>query len=225
MDKVARLAAPERSELFTETATSRGMTPAIVEKDFWVTWVLKRLFQHEDLAQLLMFKGGTSLSKAYQLIERFSEDVDLVLDWRVLKGEDPMAARSNTKQTALNKKINEQAQAYVGGPLLTMVTEVLGGVCQSEVDNQDPHVINIRYPGAFTDEYLRSVVRLEIGPLASWLPYEEKMISCYAAEAYPDVFDKIVCSVRVIKAEYCITRHIGHRAIHSHHGIRVIIMI
>lgn len=217
MDKVARLAARERSELFTETATSRGMTPAIVEKDFWVTWVLERLFQHEELAQLLMFKGGTSLSKAYQLIERFSEDADLVLDWRVLEGEDPMASRSNTKQAALNKKINEQAQDYVGGPLLTMVTEALDGVCQCEVEKQDHHVINIRYPGAFDDEYLRPEVRLEIGPLASWLPYEEKAISCYAAEAYPDIFDKTVCSVRVIKAErtfwekVTILHHEAHR--------------
>jgi predicted nucleotidyltransferase component of viral defense system len=52
-------------------------TPAVVEKDFWVTWVLDRLFQQPELARLLMFKGGTSLSKVYRLIERFSEDIDL----------------------------------------------------------------------------------------------------------------------------------------------------
>lgn len=201
MDKVARLAAQARSDLFTETAVNRGMTPAIVEKDFWVTWTLERLFQHGKLKQLLMFKGGTSLSKAYQLIERFSEDIDLVLDWRVLSGEDPMAVRSKTKQTALNKMINEQAQAYIGGPLLSQVTEMLDGICQCEVDGQDPHVINIRYPEAFTDEYLRPEIRLEIGPLASWLPSEEKTISCYAAEAFPKIFDKTGCTVRVINAE------------------------
>ena len=87
--RVARLPARERSELFSETATQKGTTPAVVEKDFWVTWVLNRLFQEPDLARLLMFKGGTSLSKVYHLIERFSEDIDLVLDWRVLGGEDP----------------------------------------------------------------------------------------------------------------------------------------
>ena len=84
MDKVARLSPEERSELFSQTAANRGMTPAIVEKDFWVSWVLKGLYQHEELSRLLMFKGGTSLSKAYQLIERFSEDIDLILDWRGL---------------------------------------------------------------------------------------------------------------------------------------------
>ena len=55
---------------------ARGMTPAIVEKDFWVCWTLGRLFAHPDLSRLLMFKGGTSLSKVFNLIERFSEDSD-----------------------------------------------------------------------------------------------------------------------------------------------------
>lgn len=106
MDKVARLPAQQRSELFSETATQKGTTPAVVEKDFWVTWVLNRLFQEPDLARLLMFKGGTSLSKVYNLIERFSEDIDLVLDWRVLGRDDPLAERSKTKQAQLNAAIN-----------------------------------------------------------------------------------------------------------------------
>ena len=63
MDRVARLPAQQRSELFSETATQKGNTPAVVEKDFWVTWVLNRLFREPDLARLLMFKGGTSLSR------------------------------------------------------------------------------------------------------------------------------------------------------------------
>ena len=89
MDGVARLPARERSELFSETATLKGTTPAVVEKDFWVTWVLGCLFRESDPARLLMFKGGASLSKGYQLIERFPEDIDLILDRRVLDGEDP----------------------------------------------------------------------------------------------------------------------------------------
>ncbi len=90
MDRVARLAVAERSALFSETAARMGTTPAVVEKDFWVTWVLDRLFQQPELARLLMFKGGTSLLKVYHLIERFSEDIDLILDWRVLGGEGPL---------------------------------------------------------------------------------------------------------------------------------------
>jgi len=96
---------------------------------------------------------------------------------------------------------NEQAQIYIGGELLTRVATVIDGVCSCNIDSDDPHVINIRYPGAFPDDYLRSEVRLEIGPLASWLPYEERTISCYAAEEFPLVFEKRECSVKVIKAE------------------------
>jgi hypothetical protein len=201
MERVARLPARERSELYSETATQKGTTPAVVEKDFWVTWVLYRLFQEPDLAQLLMFKGGTSLSKAYHLIERFSEDIDLVLDWRVLGGEDPLAERSKTKQAQLNTALNEQAQQYIGGELVRLVGVALDGVCGCRVDADDPYVIDISYPAAFPDDYLRPEVRLEIGPLASWLPYEERRISCYAVEAFPKVFEQRECAVKVIKAE------------------------
>jgi len=80
MDKVARLNGQQRAELFQETAAVKGMTPAVVEKDFWVSWILGRLYQDDDLTRQLMFKGGTSLSKVYDLIERFSEDIDLILE-------------------------------------------------------------------------------------------------------------------------------------------------
>lgn len=200
MDKVARLSKEERNDLFTQTAANREMTPAIVEKDFWVSWVLKGLYQHDELSRLLMFKGGTSLSKVYQLIERFSEDIDLILDWRELSDEDPMEKRSNRQQQKFNEAINEKARVFITDHLLALVTDVLDGVCQCEMED-DPYVINIQYPGAFSDEYLRPEVRLEIGPLAAWLPFEEKQISCYAAEEFPAVFDNTQCSVKVVRAE------------------------
>jgi hypothetical protein len=201
MDRIARLPAAERSALFSETAADMGTTPAVIEKDFWVTWVLDRLFRNPELACLLMFKGGTSLSKVYQLIERFSEDIDLILDWRVLSGEDPLAVRSRSSQERLNEAINERAQAFIGGALLHRVSMALGDLCRCAIDSADPHVINARYPAAFSDRYLRPEVRLEIGPLASWLPHEERTIRCYAAEAFPQLFERTECSVRVITAE------------------------
>lgn len=77
------------------------MNPAIIEKDFWVCWVLKKLFASNQLADQLVFKGGTSLSKVLQLIDRFPEDIDLVLNWQLLgyekDGQDPWEAQpSNT---------------------------------------------------------------------------------------------------------------------------------
>lgn len=201
MDRVARLPAAERSALFAETAAKMKTTPAVAEKDFWVTWVLDRLFADAELARLLMFKGGTSLSKAFRLIERFSEDIDLILDWRTLSGEDPLAERSKAKQEKLNAAINEQAQAVIGGELLTRIAGALGELCQCAIAADDPHVIEIRYPASFPDRYLRPELRLEIGPLAAWLPHEERMIGSYAAEMFPQAFERAECAVRVIKAE------------------------
>lgn len=201
MDKVARLSERQRAELFQETAAIKGMTPAVVEKDFWVSWILGRIYQDENLARQLMFKGGTSLSKVYGLIERFSEDIDLVLDWREVTADDPMAERSKTKQNVLNQEINDKAKSYIAGNLLAMVNGVVEGICGCEIDQQDPYVINMRYPAAFKDTYLRPEVRLEIGPLASWLPFEERKISCYAAEAFPKIFDIAEYDVQVITAE------------------------
>ncbi|MGY3621941.1 nucleotidyl transferase AbiEii/AbiGii toxin family protein [Bradyrhizobium sp. USDA 10063] len=81
MDKVALLDGSERSALFGETGATRGVGNTIIEKDFWVCWTLKRLFelQNED-APTLIVKGSTSLSKAFDAIRRFSEDIDLSFD-------------------------------------------------------------------------------------------------------------------------------------------------
>ncbi|MDA8429608.1 MAG: nucleotidyl transferase AbiEii/AbiGii toxin family protein [Geobacteraceae bacterium] len=201
MDKVAGLPEKQRNELFSETAARRGMTPAIVEKDFWVTWTLDKLFAHPDLSQILMFKGGTSLSKVFGLIERFSEDIDLILDWTILTGDDPQAERSKGKQQKLNQEIDDQGQAYISGELLQKLTEFVTPICQCDVDTTDHHVLNVRYPGAFGDDYLRPEVRLEIGPLASWLPFAEYTIRPYAAEEFQNIFDRSECKVKAIKAE------------------------
>ena len=84
MDRVANLPAKQRAELFQEAGARRGTGSAVTEKDFWVCWVLKRLFADPALKEHIVFKGGTTLSKVFGIIERFSEDVDLILDWRLL---------------------------------------------------------------------------------------------------------------------------------------------
>ena len=201
MEKVAALPARQRQELFSEAAASKGVLPTIIEKDFWVCWTLSRLFADGHLSKLLMFKGGTSLSKVFHLIERFSEDIDLILDWRVVAGEDPMGARSNSKQDALNKQIEEKAMAYIAGNLARMVKNVLTPVCSCEPDADDGHVLNIRYPAAFPDTYLRPEVRLEVGPLASWFPFGEYKIQPYVADEFFDVIEHPDCMVQAIKAE------------------------
>ena len=90
----------EREELFINTASKMKIDVALVEKDFWICLTLDYLFSKSKWKNSLIFKGGTSLSKVYNIIERFSEDIDLILDWRILgyKTNEPWEARSKTKQ-------------------------------------------------------------------------------------------------------------------------------
>ncbi len=102
MDRLTQLTADAREELFVAAAAERGLHPAIIEKDFWVCWVLRQLFLSPSLKEHLVFKGGTSLSKVDGMIERFSEDIDLVLDWELLgygsDGEDAWQAHPTGQQ-------------------------------------------------------------------------------------------------------------------------------
>lgn len=201
MDKVARLSPATRSELIRETAERIELTPSAVEKDFWVVWVLDKLFRSELLADKIIFKGGTSLSKVFGLIRRFSEDIDLILDWNEVVTEDPNLARSNTKQDKFNKAVPELSRKYIADVFLPEVVEALDGVCSVEIEEGAPDVINIRYPTSFESGYLRPEIRLEIGPLALWVPNAQYEIRSYMAETFPDVFDVTSCRVMAIKAE------------------------
>ena len=201
MEKVALLSPKDRSDLFAETATAMRTTPAIVEKDFWVVWVLGRVFAHAELARILKFKGGTSLSKVFGLIGRFSEDIDLILDWREVVQDDPEAKRSKSQQMKFNEAANAKAQAYIDAVLLPQVQNCVGDMCGCTIDAINPHAINIRYPAAFGDAYLRPEILLEIGPLASWLPSSVFAIQPYAAQHFAHVFERPSCNVPTILAE------------------------
>jgi len=203
MDKVALLSQEQRVELFSETAKIMGTTNAIVEKDFWVVWVLSKIFADERLNKILMFKGGTSLSKVFNLIGRFSEDVDLILDWRLVaaKDEPEKNDRSKNKQDKFNKGVNEKAQTYIEMTLLPIINEVLSPICHSKVDEEDKFSLNISYPSTFDDVYLRPEILLEIGPLASWLPSGKYEISSFVAEHFPSFFETPKCRLNAIEAK------------------------
>lgn len=198
MKNIAKLTEQERKELFSETANAMNITAAAAEKDFWICWVLLHVFEDQQLKRYLRFKGGTSLSKCYNAIERFSEDIDLILDWTQLTEENPEAERSKTKQGKLNQQINEQSQSYIANTLLPRLIELMGDTCELLIDPNDPHTINITYPKAFTSAYLRPQVRLEIGSLASMLPMEWCDVKPYAATHFPSVFKQPCTSVPTI---------------------------
>lgn len=176
-------------------------TPAIIEKDFWVVWVLSRVFANVELSRILKFKGGTSLSKVFSLIGRFSEDIDLILDWREVVQGDPNASRSRSQQMKFNEATNTEAITYIDTVLLPQVQQCLGDLCTCSIDTTNSHAINIRYPAAFADAYLRPEILLEIGPLASWLPSDIFAIQPYAAQYFAHVFEKPGCDVPTILAE------------------------
>jgi len=79
MDTWAKATPKDREALFNQTASVKGISSEIVEKDFWVCWILHWIFQLQGLPRLI-FKGGTSLSKVFGIITRFSEDIDLVIN-------------------------------------------------------------------------------------------------------------------------------------------------
>lgn len=184
----------------------RGMNPVIIDKDFWVCWILKRLFNDPTLSGQMIFKGGTSLSKVFGLIDRFSEDIDLILDWRLLGygADDPYTiVQSKTKQTRYIEEMNARAAEYIRSTLLAQIGGLLVpvGEMQAAIDAVDPHTINISYPAAFTAPYIRPAVRLEIGPLASWVPSRSHGIQSYAAMSFPRAFKEPACVVVAIDAE------------------------
>ncbi len=204
MDKIAAGSSSDRRDLFRESASRLGMNPAIVEKDFWVCWILKLMFAEPALKNQMVFKGGTSLSKAFGLIDRFSEDIDLVLDWRLLGyeqsgGNDPFhATRSKSKQSRYNLEMNAKAVAYIWDTLLSQLNQPfpsISGVV-ARIDEADPHTVNVFYPAAFAAEYIRPAVRLEIGPLASWVPSSSHPIKAYAAQVFPKAFSNPDFEVR-----------------------------
>ena len=143
MERIAAWSEQERHDLFRETGARNNMLPAVVEKDFWVCWALGRLFASEELAPKIMFKGGTSLSKVFGLIERFSEDIDLILDWNEVAQENPLAERSKTKQDAFNKQIVSQSREYIRTHLLPKVQSLLGDLCEVSGEDAEPDVINV----------------------------------------------------------------------------------
>jgi len=207
MKQIATLAPEDRRDLFTNTASKMGLTIAIIEKDFWVCWTLDYLFHRCPWKKNLAFKGGTSLSKAYGLIERFSEDIDLILDWRVLgyQAEEPWEARSNTKQDRFNKEANERAERFLRDEFVPAVqialSEELGMAMQLEPDPDDGQTILFTYPQEFQDRTILQVIRLEIGALAAWTPAAPRMIKPYAAEQYSHLFQEPETSVLTVLPE------------------------
>ena len=217
MNKFALLPAADRVAALQETAARMGVgSPAIVEKDFWVCWALGQIFTADSLPGPL-FKGGTSLSKVYGIIGRFSEDVDIVLDRHVLGFEgdsDPI----NITGTNRRKRRLEELAAACSQTVQGSVRDALQKRFQSElgdagwsitpdVADRDGQSLLFVYPiglepGLYgTAGYIRPFVRLEFGCRGDVWPTENRTIRAYVAEQFPGLFAWAECSVHVLRPE------------------------
>lgn len=199
MNSIARMPANARADLFAETADRKGLADAIVEKDFWVCWVLKQLFSIEALSGRLLFKGRTSLSKIFHAINRFSEDIDLAVDYAALGftgGRDPRRDDiSKTRRAAILAEMMIACQQYIGGVFLDALTarceEVLGksDAWSLHVSDQDPNIVQFRYPTATAKNlaYVSPQVVLELGTHAEFVSHDNFTIRSFAAEEFPNV--------------------------------------
>ena len=212
MDKVALLPPKERSELFSETSAQMNIDTALIEKDFWVCWILKLLFSKSSLSDVLLFNGGTSLSKIYSLIRRFSEDIDLAVDWKMLGYDADLAAKvdgsSRRQREKLFTDMLVDCRGYISGEFITTLREEISEKLPAEtgwlleVDPINGDVVNFKYPTiGNSPSYVQSIVRLELGTQAEREPKGTFSIKPYAAEHFPKVFDAPECQVNAIVAE------------------------
>lgn len=222
MDDIARLSARDRSELFSTVATQRGdMLSALVEKDFWVCWTLKRVFTLEDSPAGLIFKGGTSLSKVYQAIDRFSEDVDLSFDRSALGfgGEkDPARATSRNQTEKRLEALSAACQQLIRDKFIPRLEaafhKALGTApstrtWQVELDKDDPdqQTVLFRFPSGIVDRegadarYMQPNVRLELGARGEQWPAEQATVMSYAAQTAPKPFKEASCEVKVLSID------------------------
>ena len=207
MNHIIQLPKTEREILFRNTSAKCGMSVGIVEKDFWVCWTLDYLFHQSPWANRLAFKGGTSLSKSFGLIHRFSEDIDLILDWRLLASSEihPWAERSKTQQNKLNEALNNETkellQSQFVPKLTTDFTDYFADSFKVEIDSQDPQTVNFIYPQLFHDSSILPMIRLEIGALAAWTPTAQCTITSYAAQQYGKIFKTPSTSVLTVMPE------------------------
>lgn len=209
------LLSPEERRLAYQQVNAEMQLQALsVEKDFWVCWTLRELFTLPHIGEHLTFKGGTSLSKAWRLIKRFSEDIDIVVDKEVLGfggDADPEKAPSKTKRKARLKALMEACREWVQTKLQPALADRLGSKLRDqdwrlEVDPDllDGQCLLFHYPSAFPVEtagYVRPVVKIELGGRSDGWPSDKQTIQPYVADLFPALMPNAALKVRVLASE------------------------
>lgn len=184
MPDFLHLTTNERKDILQTAATQLGQQATVLEKDVWVCWALQALFSLPD-AHPMAFKGGTSLSKVYKVINRFSEDVDVTIDYQAFKEDfDPFA--ENVSKTAIRKysvRLKEHVNQYANNIVIPHIKSRLQQLPNPEdygiEISDDGEKIWIQYPSAIenNDEYLKSSILVELGGRNVTAPSEQHTIT------------------------------------------------
>lgn len=195
----------DRRDLFLATANRLGTTIQNAEKDFWVCWILDLLFSgHEINEPRLLFKGGTSLSKAYGLISRFSEDIDItvfredigqnieVTDLESLSGKRQRIQLDNIKK-ACQRYIQESLQERLNQQITAAFHEVGIALKQSlislDINDPDKQTLLMHYPSVDSnlDDYVKPTIKIEAGAKSALDPHRQITIKPYVADEMPTI--------------------------------------
>lgn len=208
------LSAERRALAFGQTAAVIGGSSVMVEKDFWVCWLLAVLFDDAELAPHVVFKGGTSLSKVFGVIDRFSEDIDLSLS-PAFVGADEAAFDALTSRTrrdsaldAMQQLCGACARQTVAPRLEATIAAQLGRrragepwlSCEDDPVARSP-VLYFHYPTAEAAgfDYLRRAVKLELGSLTDQQPTGRHAVRPWVADAFADAFGDWHCEVTALE--------------------------
>lgn len=217
MEAIARLSKTDRRDLFASVAADPGsalprpVTVEIIEKDAWVCFVLERLFRlpllrGEGREPGIVFKGGTSLSKAFALIRRFSEDVDLTLDPALFGVTLAPLGASRSQQDKHTKAARSGCDSFVSGPLRLALdadfSSVLGSGGWILPVAKDKSALTFAYPRVSGGGgYLLEAVQLEFGARSEREPCSLRPVLAYAAQARPDAGIGAAFEIPVLAAE------------------------
>lgn len=214
MDSIIVLSETEQRKYFEEAGNRLGLPRTSIEKDFWVCWILRELFRLPDGGERLTFKGGTSLSKGWKLIQRFSEDIDIVVDRSLLGfgGENsPEAATSPSACKKRLKRLKGTCKERVHNSLKpameevcrTQLPEAMNWELLSDSGDPDEQTLLFRYPQLFAPgaAYLQPQVKIELGARSDTEPVAKISIVPYLAEVFTDLRAESEFSLRAVAPE------------------------
>jgi predicted nucleotidyltransferase component of viral defense system len=216
MKKFITLSQIERKNLIQKVAFELGMRFDIIEKDIWVCYVLEKLFSLEELRGKIVFKGGTCLSKAYGLIERFSEDIDLTI------GRSYLNLKKNLKKNrTIKSDIRHKAHDFVRVEIYELLKKVFEKDFEKNswslnFSEEDKLTLLFQFPVSpeifppysipFLPNdyynYIKPSIKLEFGAFGDDWPCEEKTVEPYAKKILPDFFNESQVKVLDVKKNF-----------------------